>query len=99
MIFTALNVDGVDANNMAFYISCTQGGNDCPRKEECRRYETAKTDVSWSLFKYACTDENDYQLFMEKVITTDLTTQNEGDNSNNSTKNEGDPINENKKAD
>ena len=69
MIFTALNVDGVDANNMAFYISCTQGGNDCPRKEECRRYETAKTDVSWSLFKYACTDENDYQLFMEREDT------------------------------
>ena len=69
MIFTALNVDGEDVNNMAFYISCTQGGNDCPRKEECRRYESAKTDVSWNLFKYACTDENDYQLFMEKEGT------------------------------
>lgn len=52
---------------MVFYICCTQNGNDCPKKEECRRYEHAKEEVSWSLFKYMCTEDNDYHLFMEKV--------------------------------
>lgn len=84
---------------MAFYISCTQGGNDCPRKNECRRYETAKTDVSWSLFKYNCTEDNNYQLFMEKIKTTDLTTQNEGKSGSDTTNDEGDTIDENEKRD
>lgn len=52
---------------MKFYICCTQNGNDCPKKEECRRYEHAKEEVSWSLFKYMCTEDNDYHLFMEKI--------------------------------
>lgn len=56
---------------MVFYICCTQNGNDCPRKEECRRYEHAKEEVSWSLFKYMCTEDNDYHLFMEKENTKD----------------------------
>ena len=42
---------------MVFYICCTQNGNDCPKKEECRRYEHAKEEVSWSLFKYMCTED------------------------------------------
>lgn len=61
---------------MVFYICCTQNGNDCPKKEECRRYEHAKEEVSWSLFKYICTEDNDYNLFMEKV-EDNISTKNE----------------------
>ena len=51
---------------MFFYICCTQEDNECPRREECRRYLNANEGTSWTLFKYMCTEENDYHLFMEK---------------------------------
>ena len=51
---------------MFFYICCTQEDNECPRREECRRYLNANEGTSWTLFKYMCTKENDYHLFMEK---------------------------------
>ena len=51
---------------MPFYICCTQEENECPKKEECRRYLNANEGTSWTLFKYMCTEENDYHLFMEK---------------------------------
>lgn len=51
---------------MFFYICCTQENNECPRREECRRYLNANEGTSWTLFKYMCTEENDYHLFMEK---------------------------------
>lgn len=51
---------------MLFYICCTQEENECPKKEECRRYLNANEGTSWTLFKYMCTEENDYHLFMEK---------------------------------
>lgn len=52
--------------NMVFYICCTQKDNVCPKKDECRRYQNAKTEVSWSLFKYVCTEDSDFPLFMER---------------------------------
>ena len=51
---------------MFFYICCTQEDNECPRREECRRYLNANEGTSWTLFKYMCTEENDYHLSMEK---------------------------------
>ena len=51
---------------MFFYICCTQEDNECPKKEECRRYLNANEGTSWTLFRYMCTEENDYHLFMEK---------------------------------
>lgn len=51
---------------MFFYICCTQEDNECPRREECRRYLNANEGTSWTLFKYMCTEENNYHLFMEK---------------------------------
>ena len=54
------------------------------------RYLDANTAPHATLFKYACTEENDYLLFMEKEESTELTTINEGQNDNNTTKNEGD---------
>ena len=51
---------------MFFYMCCTQEDNECPRREECRRYLNANEGTSWTLFKYMCTEENNYHLFMEK---------------------------------
>ena len=51
---------------MFFYICCTQEDNECPKREECRRYLNANEGTDWTLFKYMCTEENDYHLFMEK---------------------------------
>ena len=51
---------------MFFYICCIQEDNECPKREECRRYLNANEGTSLPLFKYACTEENDYHLFMKK---------------------------------
>ena len=51
---------------MLFYICCTQEDNECPKREECRRYLNANEGTDWALFKYMCTEDNDYHLFMEK---------------------------------
>lgn len=51
---------------MFFYICCTQENNECPKKEECRRYLNANEGTNWALFKYMCIEENNYHLFMEK---------------------------------
>ena len=60
---------------MVFYICCTQKDNDCQKKDECRRYENAKTEVSWSLFKHVCTQDSDFPLFMEREVIIDETSK------------------------
>ena len=56
---------------MSFYYCCTQENNDCPKKEICMRYINAETEPHATLYKYACTEENNYHLFMEKENTKD----------------------------
>ena len=56
---------------MFFYICCTQEDNECPKREECRRYLNANEGTDWTLFKYMCTEKNDYHLFLEKENTKD----------------------------
>ena len=51
---------------MIFYICCTQEDNECPKREECKRYLNSNEGVNWTLFKSVCTEENGYHLFMEK---------------------------------
>lgn len=75
---------------MLFYICCTQEENECPKKEECRRYLNANEGTSWTLFKYMCTEENDYHLFMEKKETTSVVSINEEQNIDKDIKKEGD---------
>ena len=76
--------------DMLFYICCTQEENECPKREECRRYLNANEGTSWTLFKYMCTEENDYHLFMEKEETTSVVSINEEQNINKDIKKEGD---------
>ena len=51
---------------MIYYMCCTIENNDCPRKEECKRYLNAENNSCMTLFKYACTEKNDYHLFMKQ---------------------------------
>ena len=51
---------------MIYYMCCTIENNNCPKKEECKRYLNAKDNSCMTLFKYACTEENNYHLFMEQ---------------------------------
>lgn len=74
---------------MILYYCCTQENNDCPNKEKCMRYLNANTAPHATLFKYACTEENEYLLFMAKPEETDLATTDEGQ-----TDNEGENDNE-----
>ncbi len=73
---------------MISYICCKRGGNNCPKREECRRYINADIGVAWNLFKYMCTENDDYQLFMEKEETTELVPVNEEQNATKDTNNE-----------
>ena len=75
---------------MLFYICCTQEENEFPKREECRRYLNANEGTSWTLFKYMCTEENDYHLFMEKEETTSVVSINEEQNIDKDIKKEGD---------
>lgn len=51
---------------MIYYMCCTIENNNCPKKEECKRYLNAENNSCMTLFKYACTEENNYHLFMEQ---------------------------------
>lgn len=74
---------------MITYICCKRGGNNCPKRDECRRYINADTGVAWNLFKYMCTENDDYQLFMEREEMTELVPINKGKDANKNTNNEG----------
>lgn len=54
---------------MILYYCCTQNNNDCPNKEKCMRYLNADSSPHATLYKYACKEDNGYQLFMEKEET------------------------------
>lgn len=56
---------------MILYYCCTQENNDCTNKETCMRYLNAESAPHATLFKYACTEDNNYHLFMEKEDTKD----------------------------
>ena len=50
-------------NDKIYY--CTQENNDCPRKEECKRYKESENQCTATLFKVACTKDNNYVLYMK----------------------------------
>ena len=51
---------------MILYYCCTQENNDCPNKETCMRYLNAESAPHATLFKYACTEDNNYHLYLKK---------------------------------
>ena len=50
-------------NDKIYY--CTQDNNDCPKKEECKRFVEAENQDTATLFKVACTEDNKYVLYMK----------------------------------
>ena len=65
---------------MILYYCCTQKNNDCPNKEKCMRYLNAESAPHATLFKYACKENNGYQLFIEKEKETDMVVVNNTEN-------------------
>lgn len=51
---------------MITYYCCTQENNNCCMKEDCKRFLNAKDNPNMTLFRYACTEENNYHLFMPR---------------------------------
>ena len=49
---------------MSIYY-CTQENNNCPKKEECKRYIEVEGKNHATLFKAACTETNNYVLFIK----------------------------------
>lgn len=45
---------------------CKNENNSCPKKDECLRYIDAVDQPAATLFKQACTESNQYQLFIKK---------------------------------
>lgn len=43
---------------------CTKENNNCPKKEECKRY-IEENECYTTLFKTACTEDNNYILFIK----------------------------------
>ena len=44
---------------------CTNENNICPKKETCKRYVEVEGKNHATLFKVACTEDNNYVLFMK----------------------------------
>lgn len=47
---------------------CTNENNTCPKKDSCKRYleMASHPDTNTTLFKIACTKDNEYVLYIEK---------------------------------
>ena len=65
---------------MILYYCCTQENNDCPNKETCMRYLNAESAPHATLFKYACTEDNNYHLYLEKDEDIIEATDSDGNN-------------------
>lgn len=65
---------------MILYYCCTQKNNDCPNKEKCMRYLNAESAPHATLFKYACTEDNDYHLYLKKDEDIIEATDSDGNN-------------------
>lgn len=71
---------------MILYYCCIQENNDCPNKEKCMRYLNAESAPHATLFKYACTEENNYHLYLKKdedIIEEHISNENNEEVTNN----------------
>lgn len=50
---------------MSSLYYCTNENNTCSKKENCKRYMEVEGNNHATLFKMACTEDNDYVLFIE----------------------------------
>lgn len=63
---------------------CRNAENTCSKKDSCLRYLDAKNNPVSTLFKYACTEKNNYVLYIHKDVEIKAA---EGENANGSENN------------
>lgn len=59
---------------MSMIYYCTPDNNDCPKREECKRFVEVDGKNHSTLYKVACTEKNNYVLYIkndEKVEEND----------------------------
>lgn len=64
---------------MSMLMCCKKENNTCPKKEDCYRYRNPDNDPVMTLFKYACTEKTEYELFMPNSYGDNETEKVEGD--------------------
>lgn len=57
---------------MASMYYCVKENNECPKKDICKRYIESENEDKTTLFKMACTDANDYVLFIKYEEESDV---------------------------
>lgn len=57
---------------MASMYYCVKENNDCPKKNDCKRYIESENEDKTTLFKMACTSVNDYVLFIKHENIIDV---------------------------
>lgn len=55
---------------MSIYY-CTKKNNTCPNKETCRRYLDVNGKNHTTLYKMACTENNNYMLYIKHEMKED----------------------------
>lgn len=45
---------------------CTNENNNCPKKDTCKRHNNVVDNPSTTLYKEACTENNNYILYIEE---------------------------------
>ena len=50
---------------------CNDDNNDCPHRESCKRYIHSSGNKSSTLYKSACTEDNNYKLYIKDGDSND----------------------------
>lgn len=50
---------------------CNNANNNCPLKDSCKRYTQSSENEFATLYKSACTKDNNYQLYIKDGDCTD----------------------------
>lgn len=56
---------GCDNEENSYYF-CRKDGNDCEKRETCKRYLNSEGQVASKLFKVMCNEQNDHVLYAPK---------------------------------
>lgn len=54
---------GCDNEENSYYF-CQKDGNDCEKRETCKRYLNSANQATSRLFKEMCNDKNNYVLYI-----------------------------------
>lgn len=54
---------GCDPEKDSYYF-CQKDGNDCEKRETCKRYLNSENQVTSRLFKVMCNEQNNHVLYI-----------------------------------